>query len=726
MPLTIQDFDDALEDLKTIGDVTNLTQDTKLSSRLGALISTLFKAIGDIGFLPNAIPWTPTTLFDNPQQLVTEGSDTYRLKEAHTSGATFAEDASKWTLFTSDPSIPTVTDLDNAVDGFFRFDGTAANVPPIGVTGGGYQITSSQGNIKTQYVQSAGSFLYVRSFNGVVWTVWVRQVDENDLKFLTISGNNFDTFDAQGNFAIQLPTSTTLPPNFETNIAVQDHATIEVIRGQTVTEASGVVAKRSLTIQRLHGIDTLGEKTTWSRYQDETDVSPSFGDWIQPSGGGSGDAVIITDLDNAPDGFIKWGNTIANAPAGAAHTGSGYQTTALTAGGSNWSRSQEITVAKVRYTRTEDEAVGWLEWHRSAYVGIYGIGFSAQQTTNIDDIDASSGAFWVDETVVSGTYPPDAVGDIRILLEHVQGSILDINGLKDDKSMTTQTLTSGVNANDIRQYKRYRNETQVSPSWSDWHEGIDRGDFGYAGAAPEAPNFGDADDIDTTGSYFASQNCPTAHQYLIRAVNKTVTAGNTSKHQIASRADGFDFKLFHRGYDTNGNFWNAWVDLTETGGGGGFTPAIGYMSKDNLTLKLMPTITATVFQKIEDSVSATVYDDSTGSTGVTVDLINSTLEITAAGTYNLKIDVEISIDAPLSDITVSIAKFTGVEPAIPVALASRLVRSTTADNSNQRYHVEVSGTEVLAIGDKLIPIVTSNATTNPSIKSTSFSAIRIA
>lgn len=153
----------------------------------------------------------------------------------------------------------------------------------------------------------------------------------------------------------------------------------------------------------------------------------------------------------------------------------------------------------------------------------------------------------------------------------------------------------------------------------------------------------------------------------------------------------------------------------------------GFMAKDNVTSTPMPLITANVYQKFEDTSNMTVLTDTTGTNGVTADLPSSTFTVQSgeAGKYLTRVNANMTLDAAASTLLVSVAVFTGSEPSTPTPVASRLIGGTFAAVAFQSYEVFAYGVIDLSVGDKVIPICSSTATTNPTVGVLNFSMVRI-
>ena len=180
--------------------------------------------------------------------------------------------------------------------------------------------------------------------------------------------------------------------------------------------------------------------------------------------------------------------------------------------------------------------------------------------------------------------------------------------------------------------------------------------------------------------------------------------------------------LWFRSWDTVGSAWNTWEKIS---GGGGSFAEFGYLAKNSVTTENMDLLSAGVWAKIEKIGGSSIFDDNTGSNGVTGGTGSGTLLITSPGTYMVVADVSAALDAGLSDINLSVCKYNGTEPATLLPIRDSAIRSETATTAFQFYQVVTRITVDCALNDRLIAILSSNASTNPQIRSVAITATRI-
>ena len=248
---------------------------------------------------------------------------------------------------------------------------------------------------------------------------------------------------------------------------------------------------------------------------------------------------IVTDLDNAEDGFMRWGNSATNAPVSLA--GGGFQISS-TGSGAGFSQYQFATVSGLQYWRSQKNTDPWTAWVDIPTIGDqYGMGFLNRVAVgDLDSVDKSSTGYFVIATV-SGTKPTELSDSIfpNATLITTFGETIEPDGGDTDKALTFQRIVGRDENFQVKSWTRIRDE-QSSPTWSNWRLELNAGDYGIGGAVQTLiPS--DANDITVSGNYIANQGTPTLANYLITAVNEL--GNNTQfsgRYQIASLESGAD------------------------------------------------------------------------------------------------------------------------------------------------------------------------------------------
>jgi len=462
--------------------------------------------------------------------------------------------------------------------------------------------------------------------------------------------------------------------------------------------------------------------TSSSNFQDDVD------NWLlyENSGGGSGDIPTTTDLDNTNDGFFYYSDSANNAPIPGI-AGGGYQISNDGASG----QVQYVHASGLRYMRWR--GVGdWSVWLIDN-VTFNDLTYSEYTPTNMDNI-TQAGSYILNYDN-AGTFPDEYAGAVQpyVTLKVISGNIYDeTDGTVNPniEAQTTQILFAFANApagssGTVRRiWVRGRSEYDAAPAYGQWRLLTENGDWGLGGAAIDT-NANLAGDY--SGYYICSSNVPNfGEDFLVHTVNELADESvDSGSWQLAVKADGSEDKLWFRYWIKATDQWSTWREVG--GGGGSATQDQVDMSKNNLNAEALDLISANQWQKVEKaSGGGTIFDNTVNVVNCISDLANSTFQVNNAGTYKLNMKAEIALDAPLSDIVLSVDAFTGTEPTTPAPERSDLIGFGVADNASQYYQLNVQGKIDLVAGEKLIPIITSNATTNPTVRGFFWELIRIA
>lgn len=280
MSLTVQDLDNAKEDVDTIGSVTNGGAGTVLS-RLGQTVKTLQLAIQSIGF-SDVQTWTASTLYNDFQVLVVNAGQTYRLVAAHTSTGSF--DGSKWLLFSGHAVTTSSTDttpnaLTKVGDGGILADmdlrGTIYSTgSPSAVLGRGYLCglgesselgltvitdtgfleigaqwaTSSVQDTFTRRFTVAGRVFFQTANLGVdTWGAWQELYHSGNTNFNEFSCTSATQRIAFGHALDSVTALFGLPvDSFDQSVSISVNGTFDVFLGGTpVTGGTGITPVRS-------------------------------------------------------------------------------------------------------------------------------------------------------------------------------------------------------------------------------------------------------------------------------------------------------------------------------------------------------------------------------------------------------------------------------------------------------------------------------------------------